>query len=188
MNRKDAKIRMPADSIILWITVIFKLMRILDFNRDQMFLWLDYIVHKLFSMLHNNFKRLFLIEFTINPISCATSCERGFSISLYLGSKLMPWDPGHGTRNVREDFPEIVFCWTGAMWSVMFCVLLIVLYLWCFPSHRTGPWEGAFNQQERWINYWWWFQNKQFIEVPKLSTHLARLQGYLVLWLGLQVL
>ena len=74
------------------------------------------------------------------------------------------------------------------MWSVMFCVLLIVLYLWCFPSHGTGPWEGAFNQQGKWTNYWWWFQNKQFIEVPKLLTHLAWSQGYLILWLGLQVL
>ena len=26
----------------------------------------------------------------------------GFSINLYLGSKLVPWDPGHGTRNMRE--------------------------------------------------------------------------------------
>ena len=74
------------------------------------------------------------------------------------------------------------------MWSVMFCVLLVVLCLWCFPCHGTGPWEAAFNQLERWTNYLWWFQNKGFIEVPKLSTHLAQSQGYLVLWLGLQVL
>ena len=47
--------------------------------------------------------------------------------------------------------------------------------------------EGAFNQQGKWTNYWWWFQNKQFIEIPKLSAHLARSQGYLVLWLGLKV-
>ena len=81
-----------------------------------------------------------------------------------------------------------VFCWTRlCQRSVIFCVLLIVLCLWCFPSHGTGPREGPFNQQERWTNYWWWFQNKQFIEVPKLSTHLAQSQGYLVLWLGSQV-
>ena len=29
----------------------------------------------------------------------------------------------------------------------MFCVLLIVLSLYCSSSHGTGPWEGAFNQQ-----------------------------------------
>ena len=73
------------------------------------------------------------------------------------------------------------------MWSVMFCVLLFVLCLWCYLSHGTGPWEGAFNQQGRWTNYWWWFQNKQLFEAPKLLTHLAWSQGYLVQWLGSQV-
>ena len=33
--------------------------------------------------------------------------------------------------------------------TVMFCVLLVVLFLWCYPSHGTGSREGAFNQQER---------------------------------------
>ena len=33
--------------------------------------------------------------------------------------------------------------------TVIFCVLLIVLFLWWYPSHRTGSREGAFNQQER---------------------------------------
>ena len=52
------------------------------------------------------------------------------------------------------------------------CVVFIM-----FPPHGTGPWEGAFNQQERWNNYWWWFQNKRFIEVPKLLTHLVQVTG-----------
>ena len=29
--------------------------------------------------------------------------------------------------------------------------------LWWYPSHVTGSREGAFNQQERWTNYLWWF-------------------------------
>ena len=100
--------------------------------------------------------------------------------------------PGHSTRNMRED---LLFSMGVGVYSpvskmfntIMFCVLLIVLCLWCYPSHGTGPREGAFNQLERWTNYWWWFQKKRFIEVPKLSTHLAQSQGYLVLWLGSQV-
>ena len=31
--------------------------------------------------------------------------------------------------------------------------------------------------RERWTNYWWWFQNKQFIQVPKLLAHLASVTG-----------
>ena len=40
---------------------------------------------------------------------------------------------------------------------IMFCVLLVVLFLWWYPSCVTSSREGALNQQERWTNYLWWF-------------------------------
>ena len=46
-----------------------------------------------------------------------------------------------------------------------------------FPSCGTGPWEGAFNQQGKWTNYWWWFQNKQFIEGSKVINTLSSVTG-----------
>ena len=83
--------------------------------------------------------------------------ERVSSISLYLFSNLL------------LNWPMLEIC---NVLCTSHCVVFIM-----FPSHGTGPWEGAFNQQGKWTNYWWWFQNKQFIEVPKLSTHLAWVTG-----------
>ena len=83
--------------------------------------------------------------------------ERDSSISLYLFSSLL------------LNWPMLEIC---NVLCTSHCVVFIM-----FPSHGTGSWEGAFNQQGKWTNYWWWFQNKWFIEVPKLLTYLVWVTG-----------
>ena len=59
-------------------------------------------------------------------------------------------NPGYGTRNMREDCQSGICSPVSRMFNIiMFCVLLVVLFLWWYPSHGTGSREGAFNQQER---------------------------------------
>ena len=109
--------------------------------------------------------------------------ERGFlgsGISWFLTGAMKSWSQ----HQKYERDSSISLCLFSSLllnWPVLeicnvLCTSHCVVFI-MFPPHGTGPWEGAFNQQERWTNYWWWFQNKWFIEVPKLSTHLVRVTG-----------
>ena len=107
---------------------------------------------------------------------------RGFLGIWCLLFSLVPRDPGHGTRNMRDSsislymFSSLLLNWPVLEICNVLCTSHCVVFI-MFPSHRTGPWEGAFNQQGKWTNYWWWFQNKWFIQVPKLLTHLVQVTG-----------
>ena len=131
----------------------------------------------------------------------------------------VPRDPGHGTRNVREDsgsFKLIHRCVkAGAMRSWSWhqkcergpCLLIVFLLnspvleicnvlctSCCVVFYDVSPLTGQvlgkvlLTSRENELTIDGDFRTKQFIEVPKLLTHLAQSQGYLVLWLGLQVL
>ena len=60
-------------------------------------------------------------------------------------------------RPLREDFWGEVFVVQFSMFWYLNVLTSHCVDLWWYPSHVISSRKGAFNQQERWTNYLWWF-------------------------------